>query len=184
MIVLVKDTEADRVELVITPPKVYGSELAQRIGARTTIGVLTQLIANSKTSILIASPFFQTYNGIELDPLINALKNALDRNVILKVISTREGIGVLKKWIKDIFLQGNFRLYRPKPNVEDDSLLGSHAKVLIVDNMHVYIGSANLTRSGLTGNLEIGILLKGTIASKVSKLWNHLIEKGFLVELS
>ena len=181
---MAKDNETNRVELVITPPKVYGSRLAQNIGARTTIGVLTQLIANSRTSILIASPFYQTYRGIKLNPMINAFKNALDRNVTLSVIGTREGIEVFKKWIKDIFLQGDIRLFRPKPNVEDDRLLGSHAKVLIVDKKYVYIGSANLTRSGLTDNLEIGTLLKGTIASKVSKLWDQLIEKGFLVEVS
>lgn len=181
---MVKDTETDRVELVITPPKIYGSKLAQSIGARTTIGVLTQLIANSRTSILIASPFYQIYNEIKLDPIINAFKNALDRNVILNVIGTKEGIEVFKTWKKEIFLRGNIRIFRPKPNVENDKLLGSHAKVLIVDNKYVYIGSANLTRSGLTDNLEIGILLKGTIASKVSKLWNHLIETGFLVEVS
>ncbi len=183
MIALVKDTDRDRVELVITPPKIYGSELAQRIGARTTIGVLTQLIANSKTSILIASPFFQSYNGIESNPLINALKNALDRNVSLNVIGTGEGIEVFKKWKKEGFLQGNIRLFRPKPNVEDERFLGSHAKVLIVDDNYVYIGSANLTQSGLMDNLEIGILFEGNIASNVSKLWNHLIETGFLVEV-
>lgn len=52
-----------------------------------------------------------------------------------------------------------------------------HAKVLISDKKKVLIGSANLTRSGLSKNYELGILLDNPkIAYKLEKIIKRLIQ--------
>jgi phosphatidylserine/phosphatidylglycerophosphate/cardiolipin synthase-like enzyme len=122
---------SEKVALVITPPELYGSQLAHRFRARTTLGVLTQLIAQAETHIVIASPFLQSYEGLAASPLIDALKHALQRGVHLDVIVTGVGIDIFRtKWTV-LLGDGRIRLFQPKPNVDDDKLLGSHAKILI-----------------------------------------------------
>lgn len=53
-----------------------------------------------------------------------------------------------------------------------ESLL--HAKVIVVDNLYVICGSANLTKSAMTSNYEMGLMLKNSkIASQITQ---HLIK--------
>ena len=75
------------------------------------------------------------------------------------------------------------RLFQPKPNVDDDKLLGSHAKILVTDGQHAYIGSANLTHPGLIVNLEMGILVHGNIAAQAASFLEYLIDIEFLVQI-
>jgi len=171
-----------KAELVITPPKQYGDQLAQIVSARTTLGVLTQLVAGAEVHIMIASPFFQASEGLEANPLASALKFATLRGVNVEVISTREGIAAFKNAWATLLVKERFRLLQPRPNIDDDKMLGSHAKILIVDNKHAYIGSANLTHPGLAGNLEMGVLVHGEIAAQAGYFLKYLIEIGFLVD--
>ena len=49
----------ESVEFVITVPEPLGAELAYNTRARTTLGVLTQLIAGARQKIVLAVPFIQ-----------------------------------------------------------------------------------------------------------------------------
>ena len=175
--------EVNNIELVITPPEPYGTYIAHRFFARTTLGVLTQLVAKAKTYIIMASPFLQTSKGLSASPLIDALKHALSRDIRLDIISTEEGIKIYKGGWSGLLGNGRIRLFQPKSSIEDERLLVLHAKVLVADGQHVYIGSANLTQPGLTGNLEMGILLHGDIAAKVASFWQYLVDIEFIVEV-
>ena len=179
-----KELLPEMVELVITPPEPCGSKLAQHISSRTTLGALTQLIAQAKKHIVIASPFFQISEEIKYSPLLEAMKYALRRSVLLEVISTGSGISVFRTVWSSIIGNGRIRLFQPKPNIDDERYLGSHAKLLIVDSKHAYIGSANFTSPGLTGNLEVGVLVHGTIAAQVNSFLKYLVDIGFLVDIT
>ncbi len=61
-----------------------------------------------------------------------------------------------------------------------DSLLGSHAKLIIADENYGYIGSANLTDPGLMNNLEMGVVVQGNVARAASNYWKELERLGFL----
>jgi phosphatidylserine/phosphatidylglycerophosphate/cardiolipin synthase-like enzyme len=173
----------DKVELVITPPEQFGIKLAYQFCTRTTLGVLTQLIAQAETHIVIASPFLQINERLAISPLVAALKHALDRNIRVDVICTGAGIDNFKQEWAAVLCTGRVCLFRPKPNINDERLLGSHAKVIISDGQHAYIGSANLTYPGLTGNLEIGVLVHGNIASKAAAFLSYLMDIGYLIEV-
>ena len=41
------------------------------------------------------------------------------------------------------------------------STLGSHAKVVVVDDERAYVGSANLTAAGLGRHVELGVEIEG-----------------------
>jgi len=175
--------QRDEIEIVITPPERLGTELAQEFSVRTTLGAITQLVASARLRILIASPFIQHQISDAVNPLVDSLKHALRRVVRLDVISTGEGIENFRAGWSDLFGQGSIRLYQPEPNVSNMAWLGSHAKVLITDSQHAYIGSANFTHPGLICNLEMGVLVHGTIAAKAASFWDHLVEIGFLKEV-
>ena len=170
-------------EVVITPPEEYGTQLAYNIRARTTMGVFVQLIARANSHILIASPFFQTFHGFNESTIKAALMSALDRNVRIDLVTTGAGMQILKNGWSDIVIRKNIRFFQPKPNIEDEKYLGSHAKCLVSDSQAAYVGSANFTQPGLTGNLELGLLVEGEAASQIAAFWQYLMDIKFLIEI-
>lgn len=172
-----------KTEVVVTPPEQYGTQLAYNIRARTTLGVFTQLIARANSHILIASPFVQTYHGFSESPIKSALMFALDRNVCLDIVTTGTGMGILKNGWSDLTTRDNIRFFQPKPNIDDERYLGSHAKCLISDAQAAYVGSANFTQPGLSGNLELGLLVEGDAAAQIGSFWQYLIDIKFIIEI-
>ena len=170
-------------EIVVTPPEQFGTQLAQLFSIRTTLGALTQQVAQAVSHILIASPFIQPIGESPANPLIDALHHALLRKVTLNVISTADGIRNFKTGWIPLLGKGKIQLFQPKPNIDNSRLLGSHAKVLITDREHAYIGSANFTHLGLTSNLEMGVLIHGSVATQASGFWEYLINIRYLEKM-
>ena len=170
-------------EFVITPPDPYGAELAYITRARLTLGVLTQLIAQAKQSLVLASPFIQPNSGLDSGPLADALHGALRRGVGIDIVSTGSGLQALAIENLRRVTYGRLRLFQPRPNVENERHLGSHAKFCIADNQHAYVGSANLTAPGLAGNLEMGLLVHGELALQIKEFWEFLLRTNFFVEV-
>lgn len=173
------DDQHDAVELVITPPEPYGASLAYRFRARMTLGVIIQLIAQAHTHVLIASPFLQGWDQNKMNTLGDSLKHAIERGIYIDIVSTGIGIEIIRNSLAPLHSRGKINLFRPKPNIEDEKILGSHAKVIIADSQHAYIGSANLTSPGLTGNLEMGVMLHGRVAAQISAFWKYLIDEEY-----
>ena len=111
--------------------------------------------------------------------LVDAVGHAVHRGVRLDVISTDESKDVFQESLPELYVNSAVHFYRPHPDLAR-SKLGSHAKVLIADNNSAYVGSANFTDPGLTANLEMGVLLRGSLAHQLRAFWTHLIETGFL----
>jgi phosphatidylserine/phosphatidylglycerophosphate/cardiolipin synthase-like enzyme len=171
------------IEFVITAPEPYGAELAYITRARLTLGVLTQLIAQASQSLVIASPFIQPNSGLDSGPLADALHGALRRGVRVDIVSTGSGLQALATEDLRRITCGRLRLFQPRPNVEDEQHLGSHAKFCIADNQHAYVGSANLTAPGLARHLEMGLLVHGELALQITEFWEFLLRTGFFVEV-
>jgi len=83
------------VELVVTVPGAHGTELISRLGLRTTLGVLTELLASAHQSVVIAAPFIQGAEGLHAGPLGMALTAAVRRGVAVDVISTGASLSAL-----------------------------------------------------------------------------------------
>lgn len=165
-----------QVQLVITVPEPYGAALAHRMRCRMTLGVLTQLLAQSKRYIVIAAPFMQVGYGLSDGPLADALKAALQRGVNVDIVSTGRGLQTIDvAWLRQ-GAQGNLRLLQPRANILDDQRLGSHAKFCVVDGLSAYVGSANLTGPGLGRNLEMGLLVQGEVARQIEEFWEYSLE--------
>lgn len=173
---------SELIEFVITVPEPFGAELAYKTRARTTLGVLTQLIAGARQKIVLAAPFIQVERSLIGGPLAEALQAALLRGVRIDVVSTGQSLQSLRQvgWLNSS--HQNVRFFQAKANIDQEQRLGSHAKFCIADETSVYVGSANLTGPGLSEHLEMGFLVGGKHAKQIVDFWNFLVNKGFWVK--
>jgi len=170
----------DYVQLVVTPPEPFGTTLIRRIGARTTHGVLVEIATLAETSLFISAPFIFISPETAGGPLAMALKQAAERSVKIDIVSTSESIARLKVALPNLVKYPKVNLFRPRSEMATDSVLGSHAKVFIADESYGYVGSANLTDTGLLNNLEMGVVVRGPIAQAATFFWLELERLGFL----
>jgi phosphatidylserine/phosphatidylglycerophosphate/cardiolipin synthase-like enzyme len=166
------------VQLVITPPGVFGAAFAERFQFRMTLGVLTQLLVEATSRVIITSPFFQPGFGLSRGSIAEATEAALIRGVNVDIMSTRRSLDTLSTTLMSWRARGTLRLFCPAANLEDDEKLGSHAKFCVVDGERAYIGSANLTGPGLSEHLEVGVLVNGDLAKQIEQMWLYSIQIG------
>jgi phosphatidylserine/phosphatidylglycerophosphate/cardiolipin synthase-like enzyme len=182
------DIHGSTASLVITAPEPYARGLAYAARARITIGALTQLFAEARESVVIAAPFVQSEAIFEIGVLSNALRESLDRGVVVDIMSTKENLALstfqelVEKWPQGV------RLFYPSFPSSDISSIGSHAKFCIRDSEAAYVGSANLTLPALGGlklsgrarrqHFEMGLLVSGEIAFQLRQFWNYSVGVG------
>lgn len=173
---------SNQVELVLTVPQSLGPEMAYLAHARTTLGALTQMVAQTQHELVMAAPYIKGDifgQGI----LQNALQYAVEnRHVQLSIVTTGESLDsfVNISWITAN--RARIHFFRPKANMDVEQNLGSHAKFCIADGQTAYIGSANLTFLGLHQHLEMGVLLHNELAKQVADFWKLLIINEFFVK--
>jgi phosphatidylserine/phosphatidylglycerophosphate/cardiolipin synthase-like enzyme len=131
---------------------------------RQTAGVLLELVDRARKKIWLAAPFIDPY-GVGF--MTNALCAAGIRGVDISVV-TSAGQGLLF-----VDLAGQWRAQSTGSlhvsEVHTDlSPLGSHAKLLVIDDERAYVGSANLTAAGLGRHIELGVELAGTQVVELS----------------
>lgn len=171
------------VEFVVTLPQDANYKIAYDTKARTTIGVLVQIIAQSNEKIVISAPFFQIGELLEKKSIRYALEGALERGVAIKLATTIRGV----KEIKDLDLFQTYRdqidLYQSSANLNNENILGSHAKLYISDYELAYLGSANFTTNALENHIEMGLLVKGDTVKSIYNFWELLSLKGFYTKI-
>lgn len=172
------------VQLVVTPPGIFGAAFAERFQFRMTLGTLTQLLAEARQQVVLSAPFLQHGYGLSSGPLADATQSALQRGVNVDIMSTRRSLeNIDREWLTRQ-ARGNLRLFCPTANVANEERLGSHAKFCVADGQIAYVGSANLTGPGLSEHLELGLLVKGQVARQIEELWEYSVESGLFVKVS
>jgi phosphatidylserine/phosphatidylglycerophosphate/cardiolipin synthase-like enzyme len=169
--------------LVITAPAEMIGPLAYSARCRQTLGVLTELIASASDRLIISAPFLQPGAGISTGVLNSAIKAALLRGVKVELVTTGQSLSAFDKTALGDFPTGSLRISQPTTNVLDPKNLGSHAKFCVSDGVAAYIGSANLTGPGLTGHIELGVLVRGPLARQVEEFWVLCHQLGLLTEV-
>ena len=118
-----------------------------------------QLINNAKTQIQIINPYFTLCHHIR-----RALKQAVKRGVDVQVmVSAKSDIPItprivehnahrlMKKGVKIYFFEGGFH----------------HSKIMMVDSIYSFIGSANLDSRSLSFDYECNLLIKDKPTTEV-----------------
>ncbi len=171
------------IELVVTIPESLGSTLLYQMRCRTTVGALTQILVHSEAHVVIAAPFMQAGYGLSAGTLADTLRAALRRGVSVDILSTGQSLQSLDREALSHSGRGRLRLFQPAGYLSEGHQLGSHAKFCVGDGRMAYVGSANLTGKGLSGQLEMGVLVKGSIARQIALFWDASVESGLFVEV-
>jgi phosphatidylserine/phosphatidylglycerophosphate/cardiolipin synthase-like enzyme len=159
--------QAPRVECVATLQQPLS------IPARPTRVVIREMVAASRRSILAAG--YLITDGSDLLPLA---QEAAARDVRITLVCDRErgdATRIRATWPTNI--RAPTLLINADPNLADAKM---HAKVLIVDDEHLLVTSANFTWHGQAVNIEYGLRLSGEPARRTALFFKTLKRLGVL----
>ncbi len=171
----------EHLELVWTGPD------SRVIPVRQTSQVLIDLIADAKQRLLVVS-----YAVFRIPKIRDALVCAAGRGVRIRIVldlasdSDIQGYNPLRA-VGDELISCSEILYWPEENRKPDAggkrgLL--HVKCLVADGHSLFLSSANLTDQALRLNMELGVLIRGTVHSAhVESHFAELLAKGILKRL-
>lgn len=140
---------------------------------RLTVAVVADLVAEAREEIVLAS--YATYPS---DDVIVALDRAVrERDVRLTLLLERPQDNPHFTGPSDP-LAGVSAARLCWPASSRPSGASMHAKVLVIDRRTALVGSANLTGTAFTKNLECGLLVRG--GTLPGELAEHLLSAGGL----
>jgi phosphatidylserine/phosphatidylglycerophosphate/cardiolipin synthase-like enzyme len=166
----VRDTQ--RVEVVWTGPS------SPEVPVRATSAVLADLIDEAATELILVS--FAAY---KVPAILDRLAAATTRGVVIHLIleSTEESRGRLSYDARLAFdtLGASVAFYVWPAHLRTSTRGGHaamHAKCAVVDQRIAFVTSANLTASGITDNMELGLLVEsGPVPHRIASHFRALI---------
>ncbi len=163
--------------LVWTGPEVHESAF------RTTSQAIAELVGGAQSQILMSTYSLRATGRQPAESLVGQLARARHRGVHVTLVlhqNDENRHALLQPWPPSTPLPRI--LTWPIP--EGDEMVKLHAKIVAVDDRRLLISSANLTYHGFFANLEMGVLLHGTIAGEVRRHFDRLERYGHLTEWS
>lgn len=151
------------------PKSTAESDIVRFVADREIAPALVGMLEKAENIVLIASPW--VYGIDDIIKKLTDLKR--ERNVTVKIIVRRpepDEDREHRETVRGLQKRGFI--------VETNDLL--HAKMILVDNKEVYIGSANLVKKSIEQNLEVGILTSDSGAvSKALEYFEDAFQKAF-----
>lgn len=166
-----------RVESVWTGPSTH------TVPVRSTAQALIELAGESQRELLL-----MTYSARPHPPLLEALAAARERGVrISVVVETLQGAGGALSGTEPAAAFRDVRgveLWHWPTAARTDAAAKMHAKLAVADRHGLLVSSANLTQSGVTTNIEAGVLVHGGAApQRAAEHVAQLVADGTLLRL-
>jgi len=156
--------DAGEVELVVGMPEHISAGYQAGGGVRPLDSELRKVLLDADEVVRVANPYFDA-SGPVIDRLTAISRHGIDLRILTREVAsnpiTREAISQLVAGVGATHLQHlHVRdLYATDRAGHHDHAV--HAKTVIADADRCYLGSANLMRTGLEANFELGVLLGG-----------------------
>lgn len=163
---------------------VWSGPGSHHVPVRATAAVLADVVREARHELLL-----MTYSARPHQPLSDALGAAISRGVaVTVVVETLQGAGSA--------LSGDepYQAFTGIPGIElwhwpasqrTESGAKMHAKLAVADRRVLLVTSANLTQSGVTKNIEAGLLIRGgTVPVRAAEHIDALRSAGILTRLS
>jgi len=163
---------------------VWSGPGSHHVPVRATAAVLGDVVREARHELLL-----MTYSARPHQPLSDALGAAISRGVaVTVVVETLQGAGSA--------LSGDepYQAFTGIPGVElwhwptsqrTESGAKMHAKLAVADCRVLLVTSANLNQSGVTKNIEAGLLIRGgTVPVRAAEHIDALRSAGILTRLS
>lgn len=157
---------------------------------RDTAVAVRRLFEDAKRSVLVAGFSFHGASGI-LEPLHRAMERGAFRADLFVHVPRMEHTGSVEKHVAAFFkefLVHNWPFGEPFPRLHYDprtamagSWVSMHAKVVVVDDVTAFVGSANFTERAQDRNIEVGVLIQGgTVPMELAAQFRALVNAGHL----
>jgi phosphatidylserine/phosphatidylglycerophosphate/cardiolipin synthase-like enzyme len=129
--------------------------------------------------LVVCSPFFDSAGARWLQRLFEATKPGVERILVLRYLSEPghsnypSGYPALVPWLTEEHIKVfDYGLRRP----DGRSWESFHAKLVLADEQHAYVGSSNLNAASLDYSMEMGALLQGKAAGDVATVVRAVLE--------
>ena len=146
--------QKESVDLVVTAPESFN------IKTKKTITVVENLINNADKSIIMTGYSVSDYFSSLLDKIIDKSQQGVYVRFYINDIEKQRGSLDRMVAYNSKYLQ----LFEFEK--QDDKMAASHAKILVVDSKKALVSSANLSYHGLSGNIEMGLLIESQEKAK------------------
>lgn len=153
---------AAREQAAVGVESVWSGPTSHAVPVRATAQVLSQLVGRARHELLL-----MTYSAKPYQPLRDALAGALARDVLVRVVvETLQGAGsaISGEEPAAAFHGLGVDLWHWPVARRPDDGGRMHAKIAVADRRELLVSSANLTHSGVHGNIEAGLLIRGGAA--------------------
>jgi phosphatidylserine/phosphatidylglycerophosphate/cardiolipin synthase-like enzyme len=162
---------------------VWSGPATHRVPVRATAQVLIEVVAGARHELLL-----MTYSARPHRPLLTALTAAAGRRVaVTVVVETLQGAGGALAGSEPASAFASVpgvELWHWPPAGRAEEGAKMHAKIAVADRRVLFVSSANLTASGVGGNIEAGLLVHGGAAPQ--RAAEHVAElkaQGILARL-
>lgn len=180
---LERERTKQKVDVIWTGPR------SSNINVRRTDQALIELINSARDRVIIVS--FAVYKARDI---LMALEQAALRGVEIKVIIESPDVSEGKIAYNTIRALGSSLIekvriyiwpYAKRPHSLDGKYGALHAKCAIVDGLHLYLSSANLTDYAMNFNMEMGIVMQhDDLPKQFERLFEDLITNGTLSQIA
>jgi phosphatidylserine/phosphatidylglycerophosphate/cardiolipin synthase-like enzyme len=133
---------------------------------------LADLFAGAARSIVVMTPFLDQRGGSILKTLLGRADNDVQITIILRNLDRHErkdyptGFPLILNWLRERRVTVYDYSLERFPGAPIETF---HAKLLLVDAVRAYIGSANMTGASFESSMEVGVILSGEAALQLSR---------------
>jgi len=176
-----RQPEPTETSLVATLPP-DADPVARQAVDRTDLQLQT-LLNRADDIARIAAPYFDPDERV-VESIVALPERGVETHVLTREVrspygdsDTREAIDRLRSNMsssaQELFEVRD--LYEKGPAGQEEAI---HAKAVIVDESRCYLGSANLIRTALTTNFELGVLLEGPAVEDVVQVFDAMLRRA------
>lgn len=179
-------TTRETTELCVTVPDAVPVPIASILRSETVDlrAALFTMIAGAHRRIVLASPFWDRLTVGELGELLGRRIEAGVQVDLLARLESETSEDYLAL-IDTLALNGRVRLFRwyEPGNHGDRPIQTFHFKAACIDDgVQGYLGSANMTMTGLRSRLELGVILQGGPAVALARILDTVLAVATQVE--
>jgi hypothetical protein len=136
---------------------------------------IVNVVAAATHRLVLASPFWDLATAADIGELA---RRRVEAGVTLDILGRSDAKDEAMSHLNQLFVgrQGVrvFRWYEPVPTRE--AVTTFHFKAVVADDgARAYVGTANLTRSGLRSTMELGFIVGGTQGRAVARIIDLVI---------
>jgi len=168
----------------VTVEMVWSGPSSHHVPVRATAAVLADVVGEARHELLL-----MTYSAKPHQPLREALQAAVSRGVAVSaVVETLQGAGSAlsgdEPYLAFTSVPG-IELWHWPASQRGEQGAKMHAKLAVADRRTLLVTSANLTQSGVTKNVEAGLLIRGgTAPVRAAEHIDALRSGGYLTRLN